>query len=101
MAKTQKEEILASAEFHELMRRKNTISLILTALTLIVYFGFILLLAYGKELLAIKVARGVTLGIPLGIGVILLSWIFTGIYVRWANSQYDDMVAKVKARITE
>ena len=101
MAKTQKEEILASAEFHELMRRKNSISIILTALTLIVYFGFMLLLAFGQQILATRISRSVTLGIPLGISVIVLAWIFTGIYVRWANSKYDEMVARVKAKVTE
>jgi uncharacterized membrane protein (DUF485 family) len=101
MAKTNKEELLASPEFHELMRRKNSISTVLTALTLIVYFGFMLLLAFGQEFLSTKVSRSVTLGIPLGISVIVLAWIFTGIYVRWANSRYDEMVARVKARVTD
>jgi uncharacterized membrane protein (DUF485 family) len=101
MANTNTQEVLDSAEFKELMRRKNSISLVLTALTLIVYFGFMLLLAFGQQVLAAKVSRSATLGIPLGIGVIVLAWILTGIYVRWANTKYDEMVARVKAKVTD
>jgi uncharacterized membrane protein (DUF485 family) len=101
MADTNNQETLSSAEFQELVRRKNSISLVLTALTLIVYFGYILLLAFGQEVLATRVSRSATLGIPLGIGIIVLAWIFTGIYVRWANTKYDEMVARVKAKVTD
>ena len=83
------------------MRRKNSVSITLTALTLIVYFGFMILLAFGQQFLATRISRSVTLGIPLGISVIVLAWIFTGIYVRWANTKYDEMVARVKAKVTE
>jgi len=101
MTTANKEELLASAEFHELMRRKNSISVTLTVCTLVMYFGFMYLLAFGQQLLATKVTSSVTLGIPLGIGVIVLAWIFTGIYVRWANTQYDEMVARVKAKVVD
>jgi len=92
-------DILHDADFLDLTRRKNSISIVLTVATLLIYFGFIFLLAFGRDVLATPVSRGVTLGIPLGIGVIFLSWIFTGIYMRWANSKYDDMVARVKTKL--
>src|SRR5215210_6085032 len=94
-------EILEDADFKKLAKKKDTISLTLTLLTMVMYFGFIFLLAFNKDLMGRELGSGVTLGIPFGIGVIVLSWIFTGIYVRWANSEYDDMVRRVKAHIEE
>lgn len=64
----------------------------LTALMMVMYFGFIALIAFNKELLARPVARGLTLGILLGALVIVASWILTWIYVRWANAHYDTEV---------
>ena len=92
--------LLNDPEFKDLAARKNRISLILTAVTLVVYYGFILLIAFNRDLFASKVAGNVTFGILLGIGVILTCWILTGVYVRWANQKYDVMVARLheKAR---
>ncbi|MCX7988294.1 MAG: DUF485 domain-containing protein [Thermodesulfovibrio sp.] len=94
-----KEKILKSPEFRAIVRSKNAISIFLTVVELFIYFGFILLLAYGKELLNQKIYGPITAGIPIGIGVIVLSWILTGIYVTWANKSYDDNVAKVREKL--
>jgi uncharacterized membrane protein (DUF485 family) len=60
------------------------------------YYGFILLVAFNKPLLASKIGSGViTLGMPLGIGVILFTIIITNIYVRRANSEFDDLTSQV------
>ena len=64
----------------------------LTALLMIIYFGFIALIAYNKEFLARSLTRGLTIGILLGALVITASWILTWIYVRWANAHYDTEV---------
>jgi uncharacterized membrane protein (DUF485 family) len=61
----------------------------LTALMIAMYFGFILLIAYDKPLLARLIAPGLSLGILLGALVILFSWLLTWVYVRWANTHYD------------
>jgi len=65
------------------------VALALTAAMVLVYFGFVLLVAYGRELLAIQVVPGLTLGILLGALVIVASWVLTWIYVRWAAKHYD------------
>ena len=64
----------------------------LTAAMMLIYFGFIALIAYDKELLARRVTRGLTLGILLGALVIVASWVLTWVYVRWANAHYDTEV---------
>jgi uncharacterized membrane protein (DUF485 family) len=72
-----------------LAARRWRIALLLTAAMLIVYFGFILMIAFGKPVLARPVTGGLTVGIVLGILVIASAWLFTWIYVRWANDHYD------------
>jgi uncharacterized membrane protein (DUF485 family) len=65
------------------------VQVILTSLMIALYFGFILLIAYDKPLLARLVVPGVSLGILLGALVIVCSWLLTWVYVRWANTHYD------------
>jgi uncharacterized membrane protein (DUF485 family) len=70
----------------------------LTAAMMLVYYGFIALIAYDKPLLARMVAPGLTLGILLGALVIVAAWLLTWIYVRWANAHYDSAVDALNAR---
>jgi uncharacterized membrane protein (DUF485 family) len=90
--------LLDDPEFKDLVARKNRISLILTVFTLIVYYGFIGLIAFNRDLFGARFTGKITLGIPIGVGVILFSWLFTGIYVRWANSKYDAMVENIRRK---
>jgi len=99
MAKVRKEDILNDPDFLKLVRQKNTISWILTVLELVLYFGFIALIAFNKEFLGLKISGSITIGIPIAVGTIILSWVFTGIYIRWANSKYDDMVKHIKDKV--
>ena len=91
-------QLLEDPEFRDLAARKNRISVRLTAVTLLVYYGFILLIAFKRDLFASKVAGNVTFGILLGIGVIITCWLLTGVYVRWANQKYDAMVARIQEK---
>jgi uncharacterized membrane protein (DUF485 family) len=68
----------------------------LTAATILIYFGFISLIAFNKPLLARRVAPGLTLGILLGALVIVASWLLTWTYVRWANAHYDTAVRELE-----
>jgi uncharacterized membrane protein (DUF485 family) len=91
-------QLLDDPEFKDLAARKNRISLILTAVTLVIYYGFILLIAFKRDLFASKVVGNVTFGIVLGIGVIIACFLLTGIYVRWANQRYDSMVDRLRQK---
>lgn len=91
------ERISADPNYHALKDTRSRFGWSLTIATLIVYYGFILLIAFGKDLLAIPLGSGVTtLGIPLGFGVIVFTIIITTIYVRRANSEFDALSEKVK-----
>ena len=64
---------------------------------LVVYYGFILMIAFSKETLSIRMGEGVmTWGIPIGFGVIIFTIVITAIYVMRANSQYDELTEKIK-----
>jgi uncharacterized membrane protein (DUF485 family) len=81
-----------AARLRELDRARARVALSLTGLVVLIYFGFIGLVAYGRHILAIRVMPGLTVGILLGALVIVASWILTWIYVRWANTHYDPQV---------
>ena len=99
MDRATQHKMLQDPEFLHLARSKNSIAAVLTVLTLVVYYGFIFLLAFKQDFFGRKISTHVTVGIPIGIGVILLSWVFTGVYVRWANTRYDGMVESMKRKI--
>ena len=64
---------------------------------LVAYFGYVALIAFDKAVLARPIGGGVTsLGIPVGVGVILLAIVLTGIYVRRANSEFDPLVKALR-----
>ena len=79
----------SDARLKALAAQRWRIALTLTAVMIALYFGFIALIAYDRPLLATLVAPGLTLGILLGALVIVVSWLLTYGYVRWANTRYD------------
>ncbi|HWM91649.1 MAG TPA: DUF485 domain-containing protein [Thermoanaerobaculia bacterium] len=92
-------EMLESEQFRRIVRRKWTVSVILTLCLFALYYGYILLIALDKEFLARKIGEATTLGIPLGVAVIVLSWVLTAVYVVWANNSYDAEVEKLREQV--
>ena len=89
-------KIEANPKYHELRRKRNTFGWTLTALMMIVYYGYIGLIAFDKQFLAQPLGAGVTtLGIPIALGVIIFTIIITGLYVRRANGEYDRLTAEI------
>ena len=82
----------------ELDAARWRVALSLTGAMVVLYFGFILLVAYGRPVLAIQVVPGLTLGILLGALVIVASWLLTWVYVRWAATHYDPRVEALSRR---
>ena len=82
--------IASDPRFLKFVAKRNSYSVIMTILGAVAYYGFILLVAFDKELLAKKIGAGVTsLGVPMGVGVIVLTIVLTWIYVRRANTEFD------------
>ncbi len=84
-------------ELETLIKKSNRVRFIFTFLIIFIYFSFIFLIAFGKDTLSIPISEnsGTNLGIILGIGVIISSWMLTGLYVLWANRIYDPEVEKI------
>jgi uncharacterized membrane protein (DUF485 family) len=76
-------------EIRDLARRRWRIAISLTVAMIAIYFGFIALIAFDKELMGRRIGTGLSLGILLGALVIVASWVLTWIYVRWTNTHYD------------
>ena len=89
-------EIVTSDRFKALVRKRWTVSFILTVLLFVSYYGYILVIAYGKEFLSQKVGEYTNWGIIFGVLCILFAWLLTAIYVVWANNVYDKEVDSIK-----
>lgn len=97
MATIETARIAQNPHFKELVHERTRFGLILTGIMLVIYFGFIGLIAFDKALLATKIGSATTsLGLILGVAVIVLAFILTGIYVQRANGRFDDLTAKLK-----
>jgi uncharacterized membrane protein (DUF485 family) len=93
------DRITANPRFQEFVSKRNTYSAIMSILGAVAYYGFILLVAFDKEFLARKMGAGMamSIGVPIGVGVIVFTIILTWIYVRRANSEFDDTSAQIVA----
>lgn len=82
--------------YQELVRRRSSLGWTLSLIMLIIYFGFILLVAYAPKFLGTPIGAGVTtIGIPIGLLVIVSAFLLTGIYVNKANSKYDPLIRQI------
>lgn len=89
-------KIESNPHYIQLVRDRTRFGWTLTLAMLVVYYGFILLIAFNKEALSIPLGGGVTTtGIPVGLFVIVFTVIITGIYVRHANGKYDELTAAI------
>lgn len=91
------DRITSDPNYRLLKERRSRLGWWLTAAMLVVYYGFILLIAFDKQVLAARIGGGVvTWGIPIGFGVIIFTILITTYYVMKANSEFDDLNEKVK-----
>lgn len=90
------QRILDDPNYQQLKAKRSRYGWWLTLAMLVVYYGFILLVAFDKEFLAQRLGSGVmTLGIPVGFGVIVFTIVITTVYVRRANTEFDALSAAV------
>jgi uncharacterized membrane protein (DUF485 family) len=88
--------IARNPDYIELKAKRTRFGWWLTLAMMVVYYGFVLLVAFGKGFLSQRLGSGVmTIGIPVGFGVIVFTILITAYYVRRANSEFDDLAAAV------
>jgi uncharacterized membrane protein (DUF485 family) len=97
------DKIKNDPNYKELVSKRTSFSLKLTAAMLVVYFAFILTIAFNPALLGTPLSSDsvTTVGIPVGIAVIIFAFVLTGIYTKRANSEFDDLNNKIKNSIKE
>ncbi len=81
-----------------LANQRWRVSLWLTGAMMFVYFGFILLVAFNKELMGKTLVPGLSIGILLGVLTIITAWVLIYVYVSWTNKNYDDQLASLRKR---
>lgn len=91
-------DLLNSKEFKRLVKKRAIFCISGAIFIAFVYFGFMLFIAFNKKFMATIISDSLTISIPIGIGIILLAWIMTGVYLYWANNTYD---AEVKNLINK
>uniref|UniRef100_A0A7C2C2S0 DUF485 domain-containing protein n=1 Tax=Thermus islandicus TaxID=540988 RepID=A0A7C2C2S0_9DEIN len=85
-------------ELEALVAERWRMALILTGAMLLIYLGFVLLVAYAKEFMGSQIVPGLSWGILLGALVIVSAWVLNWIYTRWANAYYDERVKRILGR---
>ncbi|QWA10890.1 DUF485 domain-containing protein [Sodalis ligni] len=91
------QRIEKNPHFQELVKKRQHFAMLLTLIMLVLYYGFILLIAFAPGWLGTPIYEGtsVTRGIPLGIGLIIMSFILTAIYVVRANGEFDRLTQQL------
>lgn len=88
--------IAANPKYQQLVGARSSFGWVLTAIMMVVYYGYIAIIAFDKEVLSKPLGEGVmTVGIPVGLGVIVFTILITGLYVRRANSEFDALTAEI------
>ncbi|GAB1440232.1 DUF485 domain-containing protein [Providencia sp.] len=97
MNATAYEKVEDNPRFKELVRKRSRFSWLLSIITLVLYVGFIFLIAFDPSWLGTPISEGsyITRGIPVGIGLIVISFVLTGLYVIRANGEYDRLTAEI------
>ena len=94
------DRVLRDPKFQELVASRNSFAWTLTALMLVIYFGFILLVAFDKPLLATRIGdSAVSVGSVIGLAVIVSAFVLVAIYVARANGRFDDLTRDVRREI--
>ena len=92
----------SSPRYAELKQKRGGFGWMLTLLMMVVYYGYIALIAFNKEFLAQPIGAGVTtIGIPIGMGIIVFTIIITGIYVRRANDEFDRLTREILQEVSK
>lgn len=93
-------QISAMPAYQKLVKTRSSYGWVLTALMMIVYYGFILLVAFGKGWMSQRLGAGViTYAIPIGLFVLVFTIVITGIYVRRANTEFDELNDAIRKEV--
>ena len=95
------QQVENNPRFKELVHKRQAFALLLSIIMLVLYVGFILLIAFAPAWLGTPLHAGtnVTRGIPIGVGLIVMSFVLTGIYVWRANGEFDRLTKQIVSEV--
>jgi uncharacterized membrane protein (DUF485 family) len=95
------EHIRNNPKYQQLVKTRSTFAWRLSLVMLVIYFAFILTIAFDPSLLGTPLGKSsvTTVGIPVGVAIIFIAFILTGLYVRRANGEFDELSRDVKAEL--
>jgi len=94
------EEIRNNPKYQKLVKERSKFAWTLSIIMLVVYYAFIMVIAFDPALLGTKMGSGVmTIGIPIGIAIIVIAFVLAGIYVKRANGEFDDLTQEIKDEV--
>jgi len=100
MTKEQIEQVKHNPKYQKLVSERSRFAWTLSIVMLVVYYAFIMTIAFDPSILGIKMGTGVmTIGIPIGIAIIFIAFILAGIYVRRANGEFDQLTKEVREEL--
>jgi len=103
MSKLSASRILSNPAYRRLIKQRDTLAWTLTICVLVLYFGFVLMVAFAPQILTqpISDTSVIPLGMLVGVGVILASIVLTGIYVNQANNRFDPIIEEIMRDATK
>lgn len=101
MDKETVEQIQNDPDYKELLSKRTGFAWTLSIVMLVLYYAYILVIAFDKQLLAKPVSEGslMTWGVPVGVALIVIAFALTGIYVKRANTEFDALVKRIKNKV--
>ncbi|MBU0924930.1 DUF485 domain-containing protein [bacterium] len=95
-------KIKSNPKYQELVSKRNSFSLKLSIFVLVMFYAYILVIAFNKEILATRIGDGVmTIAFPIGAAIIIISFITTLIYVKRANGEFEDLTNEIKEDVKD
>ena len=103
MEKELVEKIKANPDYQKLVKTRTGFSIKLSIAMLVVYFTFILTIAFNPSALGVPLSADTvtTIGIPIGVAIIIFAFVLTGIYTQRANGEFDDLANKIKKSLKD
>ncbi len=91
------ERVRRNPKFQELVRQRSRLALILSAIVLVGYYSFMMVVAFAPDLLHKPMSdeSSLSVGFPIGAGIIILSWLLTGVYSHFANGRFQDLTDEI------
>jgi cation/acetate symporter len=96
------ERIRSNPKFQELVSRRSRLAWTLSAIVLVGFYGFVMVVAFAPSLVGLRIGGStLTVGVAAGLTMFVAFWLLTALYVRRANGQFDALTAEIIADAKE